>query len=171
MKISIIAALDENGGIGHHGRLPWRLVTDMMRFRALTMGHHLVMGRKTWEAIGRSLPGRTMIVVTRNRDFQITEGFVVHSFLAAVEVAAARNEDELFVIGGGELYALAVPMATRMYLTRVHAIVPADVYFPGYNPAEWEIIKTQAIDAGEKDEYTTTFCVLDRRVRTGNELT
>lgn len=163
MKISLIAALDENGGIGHHGRLPWRLSADLRRFKNLTMGHHLVMGRKTWESIGRPLPGRTLIVVTRKSGYLAEGCFVVNSFQSALEIALARGETELFVIGGGELYRLALPKAHRMYLTRVHAVVPADVFFPWFNPADWEIIQSQLADSGDQDEYPTTYLVLERR--------
>lgn len=169
MKISVIVALDERGGIGHHGRLPWRLATDLRRFKALTMGHHLVMGRKTWDAIGRPLPGRTMIVVTRKPDFQAAGCFVVHSFIDALDLAVNRNENELFVIGGGELYALALPIANRIYMTRVHTVIPADVNFPGFDPTDWKTILSETLFSGENDEYATTYYVLERRTL-GNNL-
>lgn len=163
MKISLIVALDEQDGIGHHGRLPWRLGKDMRRFKALTMGHHLIMGRKTWEAIGRPLSGRTLIIVTRQPGYLAEGCHVVHSLDAALELARRRGEEEAFVIGGGELYELALPLAQRIYMTRVHTQVPADVFFPGFDPAEWEITQMQQDAAGEKDQFAATFSVLERR--------
>lgn len=162
MILSIIAALDERGGIGHHGRLPWRLAADMRRFKAITIGHHIIMGRKTWEAINRPLPGRTMIVVTRKPDYQATGCIVVHSFFEALELAKERKEEEVFIIGGGELYQLALPLADRIYLTRVHTSVPADVYFPEFDRANWVVTHSQEVSSGENDEFSTTFYVLER---------
>lgn len=163
MRIYLIVALDERDGIGHHGRLPWRLATDLRRFKSLTLGHHLVMGRKTWEAIGRPLPGRVMIVVTRKRDYQAPGCYVVHSLQAALDFALSQGEQELFIIGGGELFRLALPIADRIYLTRVHTLVPADVFFPTLDFDEWEVILAETIPPGEKDEFSTTYSILERR--------
>ena len=162
MRLSIIAALDLSGGIGVNGQLPWRLSEDLKRFKNITMGHHLVMGRKTWESIRRPLVGRIMIVVTRQLDYQANGCEVVHSLQSAIDFAAARGEEELFVIGGGELFKQMLPQADRMYLTQVHAAVPADVFFPEYDPEQWEIIYTQDVPASEKDAHFSTFYVVQR---------
>jgi dihydrofolate reductase len=169
MKISLIAALDLSGGIGIHGKLPWRLSEDLQRFKKITMGHHLVMGRKTWESIRRPLAGRTLIVVTRQPDYQADGCEVVHSLQSAINFAAARGEEELFVIGGGELFTQALPQAERMYLTQVHTSVPADVFFPEYDPGQWEIIQTQDVPASKRDEHFSTFYVAQRISRSHDE--
>jgi dihydrofolate reductase len=162
MIVSIIVAMDEQRGIGHHGSLPWRLSTDQRRFKAITMGHHLVMGRKTYESIGRPLPGRIMIVVTRNPAYRPAGCLVVGSVERGLHLAEQQGETEVFVIGGGEVYAKALPLAQRIYLTTVHATVPADVFFPPLDEKAWIEEKVEYIPAGEKDAYPTTFRVLER---------
>jgi dihydrofolate reductase len=162
MNISLIAALDMFGGIGVRGQLPWHLGEDLKRFKSITMGHHLVMGRKTWESIGKPLKGRTLLVITRQPGFMASGCEVVHSLEAAIDIAERRREDELFVIGGGELYRQALPLANRMYLTRVHTGVPADVFFPEYDPAQWEIVQQQDVPASAKDEFASTFYIVQR---------
>jgi dihydrofolate reductase len=161
MILSIIVAMDEQRGIGHHGRLPWRLATDQRRFKAITMGHHLVMGRKTYESIGRLLPGRTMIVVTRNPTYRPEGCLVVDSIERGLRLAEAQGETEVFVIGGGEIYAKTLPLAKRIYLTTVHITVPADVFFPPLEEKDWIERQVEFIPAGEKDAYPTTFCILE----------
>jgi len=160
--ISLIVAMDEQRGIGHHGHLPWRLSTDQKRFKAITMGHHLVMGRKTFETIGRPLPGRTIIILTRNSAFH-ADGCIVEKTLDdALKLAKDHGETEVFVIGGGEVYAQAIPMADRIYLTIVHAQVPADVFFPRLEIQKWQEVRSEYIPASSKDSYPTTFSILER---------
>lgn len=162
MIISLIVAVDEAGGIGYQGKLPWRLATDMKRFKRLTMGHHLVMGRKTWETIRQPLPGRTMIVVTRNTGYQAAGCQVVNSLPEAIELGKAHGESELFVIGGAELFQQALPLAQRIYLTAVHAVVPADTYFPKYDRDKWKVVRQEEDEVGGKNEYAATFLLLER---------
>lgn len=154
--------MDENRGIGHHGSLPWRLATDQKRFKAITMGHHLIMGRKTYEAIGRPLPGRTMIILTRNPEFHVEGCLIERKLDDALKLVDMRGENEVFVIGGGEIYAQALPLVDRIYLTLVHARLPADVFFPDLDPETWKVVKSEIIPAGEKDSYPTTFRILER---------
>ena len=124
MTVSIIVAMAENGVIGRDMDLPWHISADLKRFKALTMGHHIVMGRKTFESIGRLLPGRTTVIVTRQPDYQVDGAVIVNSLGAAQ--AAATDDSELFIIGGGQIYEIALPLADRLHVTRVHTEVDGD---------------------------------------------
>ncbi len=138
MLISIVAALDESGLIGAGKRLPWRLRGDMRRFRRITMGKPLLMGRRTFESIGRPLDGRTNIVLSRRAGYESPGCRVATSFEGALTVARADGATpELMVIGGAEVYALALPVADRLYLTRVQGRFEGDVYFPPYDESDW----------------------------------
>jgi dihydrofolate reductase len=160
--ISLIVAMDEKGGIGKENRLPWHLSSDLKRFKQLTMGHHIVMGRKTYETIGRPLPGRIMIIVTRRKGF-FPEGCVVaNSLTAAIDMAEAANESELFIIGGGEIFSQAITKADIIYLTSIHINVNADVFFPKFNLREWEIDKYETIAKTEDDDYPSDFTIFRR---------
>ena len=163
MIISLIVAMDEKRGIGKAGRLPWRLSSDLKRFRELTMGHHLIVGRKTFESIGKPLEGRQMIVVTRHVDFKPSGCIVTHSIDAALELARKRVENEAFVIGGGQIYAQTLGFADRLYLTQVHAEIDADTFFPEFSQDSW--IETQTIrhEPDEKNQYAFTFKLLEKR--------
>ena len=146
LPLALVVAMARNRGIGLEGRLPWRLPEDLKRFKALTMGHALIMGRKTHESIGRPLPGRRNIVVTRSgASFAGCETAV--SLEAAMRLA--RETDPMpMVIGGAELYAQALPYATHLYLTRVDRDVEADTYFPGLVEAEWEQVRQEPVSEG-----------------------
>lgn len=139
--ISLVAALDRNRAIGRAGAMPWHLSADLKRFKALTLGKPVLMGRKTALAIGRPLPGRPNLVLTRSTAAPFEGQLAVHSLDAAIERA---NGAELMVIGGGEIYALALPRAARMHLTEVDAATPdADTFFPAFDRAEWvEVART-----------------------------
>ena len=163
MIISLIVAMDEKRGIGKAGRLPWRLSSDLKRFRKLTMGHHLIVGRKTFESIGKPLEGRHMIVVTRDQNFQPAGVIVSHSIDAALEVARERGENEVFVIGGGEIYVQTLSLADRLYLTQVHAEVSADTFFAEFSENAWIEKETIDQEADEKNQYPFTFKLLERR--------
>jgi dihydrofolate reductase len=163
MIVSLIVAMDRKRGIGRDNALPWRLSADLKRFRELTMGHHIVLGRKTYESIGKPLPGRTMIIVTRNVAFSAEGSFVVHSLDQALALAEARGETEVFICGGAEIYAQALPHADRLYLTEVDAEVAADAYFPAFNADEWREGSSETWLADEKNQYSSTFRVLQRK--------
>ena len=161
MEIVLVAAVAENGVIGRKGGLPWRLKSDLQHFRAVTLGKPVVMGRKTWESIGRPLPGRTNIVATRDRAFT-ARGAVVADLAAALEVARAdalrRNVDAIAVIGGGDIYAQVFALATRLEITRVHARPQGETVFPPLDPAQWRETARRGFPAGPDDE--TSFEVL-----------
>jgi dihydrofolate reductase len=162
--ISLLVAADEDGGIGVDNRLPWRLSSDLKKFKELTMGHHMIMGRKTYDSIGRPLPGRTSIVITRNPDFQAEGVLAAHSLAEALEMAQEAGEDEAFVIGGGEIFFQALTVAHRIYLTRVHVMVKADVFFPVLDLEDWEEKHAEFRAPDEKNEFPFTFYILERKV-------
>ena len=162
MRISIIVAMDENGGIGFENQLPWRLSRDLKRFKRITMGHHLIVGRKTFQSIGRPLPGRQMIVMTRSPGAKFDDVDTVTSLDAAINLAQGRGEDEAFIGGGSEIYRLALPKTNRMYLTRVHAQIEADTFFPKFEIAEWVEILSEELGADEDNQYPTTYSILER---------
>jgi dihydrofolate reductase len=162
MIVSLIVAAAENDVIGRQNDLPWRLSADLQRFKKLTMGHAVVMGRKTYESIGRPLPGRRMIVVTRQPDY-LAEGVeVVGDMQAAFDLAAAQGETELFVIGGAEIFAHFLPRVDRLYWTRVHAIVDGDVRFPAFARREWQLIESVRHEADAKNEHPYSFELYER---------
>ena len=163
MRVSILVAVAENGVIGRDGGLPWRLPADLRFFKRVTMGHHLVMGRKTWASIGRPLPGRTMVVLTRDPALAIPGARVVHELPEALALARAAGDTEAFVIGGAELYALALPLADRLYLTRVHADVEGDVRLPDYDPGEWVEVAREEHAADDDHAHAFALCTLERR--------
>lgn len=146
-RLSLIVAMDRNRVIGKDNRLPWHISEDLKRFKALTMGHPIVMGRKTFESIGRVLPGRLNIVVTRQRGYQAPEGVrVVHSMAEAL--AAAAGADEVFVIGGRQLYEYAMAMAQRLHVTEVRANFEGDTHFPVIGPQWREVSREHRAVAG-----------------------
>jgi dihydrofolate reductase len=154
--------MDETRGIGVDGRLPWHLPADLKRFKSLTMGHHLIMGRKTFASIGRPLPGRTTIIVTRDQSFQPEGCLVAHSLETALEFARLDLEDDVFVIGGAEIFVQAIELADRIYLTQVHSSLPADVYFPEFAAADWQETDSEYHPADEKNRYPFTYKTLAR---------
>ena len=164
MIISLIVAMDEKLGIGKDGKLPWRLSSDLKRFRQVTMGHHMIVGRKTFESIGKPLPGRQMIVITHNAGFKADGCLVATSVQAALAVAEERGESEVFVIGGAEIYAQTLDAADRVYLTRVKADVDVDTFFPELNYDLWTEKQSIYQPADEKNQYSFTFRLLERKM-------
>jgi len=164
MRISIIVAVADNGVIGRGGDLPWRLSADLRRFKATTMGHPLVMGRRTFESIGRPLPGRTSIVLSRQSDWKLPAGVLPASDWD-IAVQLSSTDDEMFVIGGAQVYALALPHADRLYLTRVSASVEGDVFFPDWQPEQWKLIHRETHVADDRNDFPHTFEIYDRRVK------
>ena len=163
MIISQLVAMDERRGIGRQGNLPWRLSTDLKRFRQLTMGHHLVVGRKTFESIGKPLPGRQVIIVTHHADYHIDGCFTAHSIGEAVELAHQHGETELFIGGGAEIYAQTLALADRVYLTQVHADCDADTFFPEFDRDDWVEQSSESHAADERNEYPFTFLLLMKK--------
>lgn len=169
MRIAIHVAVAQNGVIGRDGGMPWRLSTDLRRFKMDTMGKPLVMGRKTWESFpSRPLPGRLNIVVTRDEAYHAEGGETVSSLdeafaLAAQQAGRTAGVDELCVIGGGQIYAQALPAADRLHVTHVLAEVEGDTVFPSIDPAVWELVSSEDFPAGEKDTHATRHAVYERR--------
>ena len=190
MRLSLIVAMDPRGVIGKGGGLPWKLSADLKRFKALTMGHHIVMGRKTFQSLGRLLPGRIMLVLKRadsaydfgfakqSQDLPLYDAVVaakqsgrpvpedfipvalVHSLDEALRLAA--GDEKVFVIGGAEIFALALPRVQRMYVTWVEAEVEGDVTFPQVDWGQWREVSCERVEADERNEFETRFCVYER---------
>jgi dihydrofolate reductase len=160
MIISLIVAMAANRVIGRQNKLPWRLPNDLRRFRALTLGKPVIMGRKTFESIGRPLDGRHNIVVSRNPDYRAEGCTVVQSPEAAL--AAAGSAAESFVIGGADLYAQFLLRADRLYLTLVHAHLEGDAYFPPFDQTQWQEIEREERQADGRHAFDYTFLVLER---------
>lgn len=163
MRVSLIAAVAENGVIGRDGALPWHLPDDLKRFRALTTGHHVVMGRRTHESIGRALPGRANLVLSRDPGYRAVGCRVVRSLDEALDVARAAGDEEAFVIGGAAVYASALAVADRIYLTRVAAHLEGDVRFPDFDAAVWHERSRERHAADDRHAHPFALCVLDRR--------
>jgi len=165
MRISIIAAVAENGVIGRQGQLPWRLSDDLRRFKQRTMGHTIIMGRRTWESIGRALPGRRTVVVTRQTGYRTADAEVKisASLSDALNVAEAAGDNEAFIVGGAELYRESLSRANRLYLTRVRAAVEGDTSFPDVAWNNWQLVESEEHDANEKNDYAYRFETYDRR--------
>ncbi|MBW2272349.1 MAG: dihydrofolate reductase [Deltaproteobacteria bacterium] len=163
MRLSILAAVSENGVIGRKGELPWHLPAELRHVKRLTTGHTLIMGRKTYESIGRPLPERTSIVITHAPDYAAAAGvIVVPDFEAALAAAQKRGESEAFVFGGEAVYALALPRADRLYLTRVHTHVAGDAFFPALEKAHWKLVDEERHAADERHAHAFTFQTFDR---------
>jgi dihydrofolate reductase len=164
MQISIIVAAAENGVIGREGQLPWRLSADLRLFKQITMGHTIIMGRRTWESIGRVLPGRKTMVVTRQADYhtEFPEVIVTPSLDRAIQIAESARDTEAFVVGGAELYRTALPRADRLYFTRIGAKVEGDTFLPGIAWNEWRLIKSDPHAADEKNDHPFAFEIYER---------
>jgi dihydrofolate reductase len=159
-RISIIVAMAKNRVIGNDNSIPWRLPNELQLFKKLTMGHHIVMGRKTYESIARLLPGRTTVIVTRQPDYRVEGATVVHSLEAAL--ASAGDDEEIFVIGGAELYRAALPVADRIYLTTVDAAPEGDTCMPDFDSRAWREISSESFQADEKHAHGYRFAILER---------
>ena len=161
MRISIIAAMSSNRAIGLSDGLPWHLPADLKRFKQLTMGRPMIMGRKTFDTIGRPLPGRLTIVVTRRTDFAHPGVLVAHSIEDAL--GQAGDVEEIFIAGGGEIYRLTLDVADRIYLTVIHQEFEGDVFFPPFDESKWEVVEEQEFHPDEQNPLRFTFLTLDRR--------
>lgn len=169
MRVAIHVAIAENGVIGREGGLPWRLSTDLKRFKANTMGKPVVMGRKTWESFPRRpLPGRPNIVITRDEEYQAEGGYIASSLegalaLAEIKAAGEAQVDEICVIGGGEIYRQALPIADVLHVTHVLGSLEGDTRFPPIDAAIWRVVSSEDVPAGEKDSHATRYVVYERR--------
>jgi dihydrofolate reductase len=165
-KISLIVAVAENGVIGRGGTLPWHVPSDLKTFRRLTMGRPVIMGRKTFTSIGKPLPGRDNIVVTRDAGFSAAgtnrAGSIDEALDIARRMAAERGVDEIMVIGGAEIFALTLSLADRIYLTRIHARPDGDVTFPEPDPRIWHEVSRAPIEPDPRDDAAATLQILER---------
>ncbi len=161
MIISLIVAMDENRVIGYKNKLPWNLPSELNYFRETTKGKPVIMGRKTHESIGRPMPGRLNIIITRDKNYKADNCAVVHSREDAVN--AAKASDEAMVIGGAEIYRLFLPAADRLYVTKVHGKFRGDTYFPEFNENEWVKAKEKNFEKDSENKYSYTIMVLERK--------
>ncbi len=158
--LSLIVAMSENGVIGRGGDLPWRLSADLRRFKQITMGHHIIMGRLTYDSIGRPLPGRTFVVISRKANYDDPNIKVARSLKDAIEKTAGDYEP--FITGGARIFTEALPLVRRLYVTKVHADVEGDVYFPEVDWDDWELLEESAHVADAKNDYDYTFLTYAR---------
>ena len=165
MRLSIIAAVASNGVIGRDGDMPWKLSTDLKRFKAITTGKPVIMGRKTFASIGRPLPNRVNILLTRDAAFRPDGVVVVPTLEAALDAAAATGAEEAMVIGGGEIYRAFLDRADRLLITHVDAAPEGDTYFTPIDPALFEPVSSEDVPAGPSDTTATRFTIYQRRPR------
>lgn len=162
MILSLLVAADENNVIGKDNKLPWHLPNDLKYFKNLTWGMPILMGRKTFDSIGKALPGRKSIVITRNNEWQYQNVEVVHSIEEAINSAKADDINEIFVIGGAEIFSSSFDIAHRIYLTRIHHQFEGDVYFPELPADDWTLAQNKFCHADNKNDYSHTFQVWNR---------
>ncbi len=167
-RVSLIVAMSRNRVIGRNNAIPWRIPAELQRFKQLTMGHHIVMGRKTWESIGRLLRGRTTIIVTRNAQLRVEGALIASSLAEALRLAA--HDDEIFVIGGAEIFALALPLAQRLYLTTVEVDIEGDTFMPPFDPAGWRRVSSESHPADATNPLPWVLEVYERVGRTERAL-
>ena len=164
--LALIVAVAENGVIGKGNELPWRLSSDLKRFKAVTWGKPVIMGRRTFQSIGQPLPGRDNIVLTRAADFTADGIVIVADIEAAIEAAERKAQEksasEIMVAGGSDIYRQTIDLADRLYLTTVHASPEGDAYFPALDESEWKIVHSEHLRASDRDSFATTYRVLDR---------
>jgi dihydrofolate reductase len=161
MRVSAVVAASENNVIGKDGGLPWHVSSDLKLFKQITMGKPVIMGRRTWESLPRKpLPGRRNIVITRNRDYEAEGAEIVGSVDEAL--AACQGEDEVSIIGGGQVYERAMDRTDRIYLTRIHLKVDGDTFLPDLPESEWQEVSRSEHPKGERDDAAFTLIVLDR---------
>ncbi len=162
---AIIAAVADNGVIGRDNDLAWHLPADLRHFKKTTSGHYIVMGRKTFETLGKPLPNRTNIIITRNPDYRQEGAVVVHSLEEALGFAEKKGQEKVFILGGGEIYRQAMVLADRMYITEVHGTFEGDTFFPEIDPEVWREEHREDHPADEKNKYAYSFVEYTRRER------
>lgn len=160
--ISLLVALDKNRLIGRNNDLPWRLPADLAYFKRVTMGHTIIMGRKTYDSIGKPLPGRHNVIMTRNKDFHVEGCTVIHTVDDILAMKESSNE-ELFVIGGAEIFEMVLPFTDRLYLTEIDEEFEGDTYFPTINEEEWQIVSKEKGIKDEKNPYDYFFVVYEKK--------
>lgn len=164
INYSIIVAVSDNNVIGKNGKMPWHLKTDLQRFKKLTENHVIIMGRNCFNSIGRPLPNRTNIVISRNQDLEIPGCVVKPSLQYAADYANSKNDCSPFIIGGGIIYRQAINIVNYIYLTKVHTTIEdGDTFFPELDMTKWETVSTEEFMADDENDYDTTFMVLKRK--------
>lgn len=167
LPIWMIVAVAENGVIGASGDMPWKLSTDLKRFKSLTMDSPMIMGRKTFDSVGKALPGRPSIVVTRDKTWQADGVIPVHDMDTALdlagELAVSINAEKICIVGGGEIYRHYMDVATQLHVTTVHATPDGDTKFPDIDSAVWTEISREDVPVGERDSAATTYLIYDRK--------
>jgi dihydrofolate reductase len=161
MNISIIVATSKENCIGKDNKLLWNISEDLKHFKSITMNHHIIMGRRTFESIGKPLPGRTSIIISRQEDYLVEKCIIVNSLEKAIE--KAKNDTEIFIIGGGQIYKDAIKYANKIYLTKINHSFEGDTFFPIINPEDWELKEQQSFEPNEKNPYCYSFITLYRR--------
>jgi dihydrofolate reductase len=164
MIISQIAATSLNHVIGKNNQLPWHMPTDMAYFKKKTIGHTILMGRKSYESEGKALPKRRNIVITRDENYSLDDANVVSSFREGIQLAEDAGENELFITGGGEIYEQSLYLTNRIYLTVIEVITPGDVFFPLIDFNEWKVVSKDAREKDDKNPYHYTFYIFERRI-------
>ena len=159
-RLSLIVAMAKNRIIGANGKIPWHLPNELQLFKSVTMGHHIIMGRKTYESINRLLPGRTTVIVTRQKDYAVAGAKIAHTLDEAVALCA--GDSEIFIIGGGELYRAALPKADRIYLTVVDAEPAGDTKMPEFDATQWRVHSTQRYSKDDRHAHDYRFEIHDR---------
>jgi dihydrofolate reductase len=163
MTLSIIVILSTNNVIGRDNKLPWHMPADLKRFKNLTMGHHILMGRRTFDEIKKPLPGRVNVVITRDHHFAAEGVAISRSVDEAISKAEAAGDKEIFLIGGGEIFKQVIHRANRMYVTRIHADIEGDTYFPDFDDVnEWQLVDAEHFEADEKNAYPYSFLTYER---------
>jgi dihydrofolate reductase len=161
MIISLIAAVAENNVIGKNNKLPWYLPEDLKYFKRITDGHHVIMGRGTYESLGNALSGRTNIIITRQKDYDAPQCIIVGDLKSAFTYAEEHDEAEVFVLGGGDVFSQALSWADKIYITRIFHSFPGDTFFPEFSSAEWILISEERHDADTRNKYSFAFQVYE----------
>ena len=161
MDISLILACDQNNAIGYQNQLLCHLPNDLKFFKQTTLNHCVLMGRKTYESIGKPLPNRTNIVLSQNKNLELEGVYICHNIEQAIEIAKEKEEEELFVIGGGQLYQMLLPIATKIYFTRIHATFEADTFFPAFDNT-WREVSKQSFQVDEKNAFAHDIIILEK---------
>ncbi|EOZ95569.1 Dihydrofolate reductase [Indibacter alkaliphilus LW1] len=163
MKISIIVAKANNNAIGKNNQLIWKLSSDLKLFKKITSGHYIIMGRKTYESVGKPLPNRTSIVITRNPEFQLPDGHIVcHSLQEAIQLCIGKHLNQVFIIGGAEIYKQGLELSDELLVTEVNASPEADVFFPPIDPSKWKKVSSESYRKDDKNEFDFDFVTYKR---------
>jgi dihydrofolate reductase len=161
--LKILVAFDENRVIGKNNALIWHIPADLKRFKALTTGHVIIMGRKTFESIGRPLPNRTTVVISRQQDLKIEGVILAHSVEEAILKAKSISRDDIFIVGGAEIYQLSLPLADQILVTQLHDIFEGDAFFPEISPAIWEVAEQERGVTDEQNAYQFSYITYARK--------